>query len=291
MSPKAVVEAENLVFFFAEDGVYVIRENEITGLLEAQTLSDQTIKSHYLDYRDVCKRNAAAVYDYRNKRVIWLIRSEASGCAKKFDSALIFDLRLTCFYKYTFASSTNYVVGVADIRDVASDEIHIKYLVSTNDTAITFAALNDSLTFYDWTDQDSEAYVITGHATLGDIGVKKSARQLILHMTRTETGFEDDGSGNLVAIHPSSCKVRVAWDWTDDAASNKWTSEFQGYRYRQLYIPTGVSDTYETGYEVITTKTKLRGTGRAFSLRFRSEAGKDMKILGWSIAGDFEIHE
>ena len=40
---------------------------------------------------------------------------------------------------------------------------------------------------------------------------------------------------------------------------------------------------FDYGHYVITTKSKIRGTGRAVRLRFESEPGKDMHILGWSI--------
>lgn len=288
LSPKSVVEAEGVVFLFAQDGIYLIKENEISGLLSAESISDTTVKKYYLSLRDTCRRNAASIYDSRDKKIYWLFNTRGTGCPKQFDSALVFDLRVGAFYKHSFAIGSNYLVGVCVVRDVSSASLNVKYFTVLNDTHLSFSSLTDE-SFEDW-GVDSEAFVITGHATLGDIGVKKQARQLILHMLRTETGFEMDGT-SLVATNPSSCKVRITWDWSNDSTSNKWGPEFQGYRYRQLYTPTGVEDTFNTGYEVITTKTKLRGTGRAMSLRFFSDPEKDMVILGWSIAGDAETHE
>ena len=43
-------------------------------------------------------------------------------------------------------------------------------------------------------------------------------------------------------------------------------------------------DDYETGFEVVTSKNKLRGRGKAFALHMETEAGKDCRILGWSIS-------
>jgi len=42
-----------------------------------------------------------------------------------------------------------------------------------------------------------------------------------------------------------------------------------------------LSETYS--YSVITTRNKLRGKGRALSLKFRTEPYRDLQLLGWSI--------
>jgi hypothetical protein len=51
-------------------------------------------------------------------------------------------------------------------------------------------------------------------------------------------------------------------------------------------MPEDVSDDYDTGEEVITTKTKVRGNGKTISLLFKTEPEKDCKILGWSMITD-----
>ena len=49
------------------------------------------------------------------------------------------------------------------------------------------------------------------------------------------------------------------------------------------YIPTDGSDPYDYGFATIVTKNKIRGKGRVFSFLIKSEAGKDLDLLGWSI--------
>ena len=83
--------------------------------------------------------------------------------------------------------------------------------------------------------------------------------------------------------NPSSCMVQAQWDWADSINSGKWGTSFQTYRYKRNYIPTGASDTFDYGKNVIVTKSKLRGNGKALSLRIESEAGKDCKLLGWAV--------
>jgi len=291
-SPKSVVDVEGSIFFWADDGIYVLTENEVTGYMQAQSLSDETIKTFYNNIAGACKRNATGVYDYRTRKIYWWYQEEPFGCGKFLNKALVFDLALGCFYKYTttIAGQGLRVQAGTTIRNVSAEAPASKYIY-LRDGGFEFISLSRQHQFNDLEFEEVPSYLITGYATMDDIGVKKSARQIIMHFLRTEIGFEETGDGELEPINPSGCKARVTWDFTNDPASNKWGPEFQAYRYRQLYIPSGPNDNYNTGYEVITTKTKLRGTGRALSMHLRSEPGKDMRILGWSIAGDAEQHE
>jgi len=81
----------------------------------------------------------------------------------------------------------------------------------------------------------------------------------------------------------SSCKVQAQWEWCDSDDSGRWGQEFQAYRYRQLLFAADDSATFSYGYSVITTRNKVRGKGRALSLKFSTEPGKDLQLLGWSI--------
>ncbi len=288
-SPKSVVNVEGSVFFWAEDGIYVITENEVSGFLQADSLTDESIKSFYTSISFICRQESTGVYDYKKRKIFWWYQDEDAGCGKFHNKALVFDLNLGCFYKYSLPFNVRVMSALA-VRNISSPQEAVKYIY-TYDNGYTFVEFNKEIDFVDLDIAEQESFVITGYATMGDIGVKKSARQIILHFLRTESGFEENSEGGLDAIHPSSCKVRVTWDWTTSPVSNKWGAEFQGYRYRQLYTPENVNDLFDTGYEVITTKTKLRGSGRALAMHIRSEPGKDFRLLGWSIAGDAEAHE
>lgn len=81
----------------------------------------------------------------------------------------------------------------------------------------------------------------------------------------------------------SSCLVQAQWEWCTSDDSGRWGQQFQAYRYRHLFMEQDESATISLGYSVITTRNKLRGKGRALSLKFTSEPGKDLQLLGWSI--------
>lgn len=135
---------------------------------------------------------------------------------------------------------------------------------------------------YDNVGIDAEAVLVTGVMTGGDTMRYKQIPYLFVHMIRTENGFRLRTDGDYEPLNRSSCNVQSQWDWTNSSNSNKWGNPFQAYRYKRFYSASGVGDTYDTGYEVIVTKNKLRGRGRALSLKFYSSPGREMYILGWS---------
>lgn len=141
--------------------------------------------------------------------------------------------------------------------------------------------------FEDWataqggTGTDAHAFLLTGYETLGDTQRQKQVPYITTHFERTEQGFLDTGGGNLEAINPSSCFIQSQWDFANSATSNKFGQKFQAYRLKRNYMPTDVLDTFDYGYEVITTKSKLRGRGRALSILFETEPAKDLVMLGW----------
>ena len=96
-------------------------------------------------------------------------------------------------------------------------------------------------------------------------------------------------------MRPSSCKIVGRWDFANSTNSGKYTKVwdtttstflnqgFQAYRLTRRYLPTGAGDTFDYGQNVISTKNKIRGSGKSLTLYFASESGYDMNILGWNI--------
>lgn len=145
----------------------------------------------------------------------------------------------------------------------------------------SFAELNNEQ-FEDWGTVDAEAFMITGQLTGGDASAEKQSPYLTMHFYRTEQGvvLED---GQLVPAKQSGCLVQSQWNWSNSATSKKWSPPFQAYRYRRPVFITGEDDEYDNGFETTVSKSKLRGRGKALSLKISSEPGKDCQILGWDL--------
>jgi len=135
---------------------------------------------------------------------------------------------------------------------------------------------------FDTVGVDYSSFLLTGYEIAGDSTRWKQTPYITFHLMRTEDGFEEVG-GVLQETNPSSCLVTPHWNFADHANSGKIGRQFQAYRYKRNYIVEDVNDTLAYGVSVITTKNKLRGKGKALSLRIESETGKDMHLLGWGI--------
>jgi hypothetical protein len=241
----------------------------------------------------------------------------------RYNRELIFDITLGAFYTSTISSlvsNSPYIVDYVEIPGysvatadtevvVGSDTVIVTSgtpVVITEDqvqnrtTQFSFLTMSGTsftlskyrnTSFYDWTTPSGStgisysSYLVTGYELFGDFLREKTVPYIFFYFRRTENGFETDGSGNLIYTDPSSCLVQSQWSWANSAASGKWGTQFQAYRLLRNYIPTGTSDLFDYGESVIVTKNKLRGSGKCLSLKFSSEAGKDIRILGWGVTG------
>lgn len=143
--------------------------------------------------------------------------------------------------------------------------------------------------FYDWPQiaddvgtfgADAEAYLLTGAITGGDTKANKYLPYVHVRAKRTETDWYETVSEGLVMIGQSSILMSAQWDWTNDPSAGRWSRAQQVYRLPRLII---LDPTHIFSFDVITTRNKVRGRGKAVSLKFVSEPGKDLYIHGWGM--------
>lgn len=315
-----VVDGSNL-YFWSEDGIYIVTRNQF-GDFEVSNTTEDTIKTYYEEIPATDKEGAIGIYDPFDRNVRWLYGMNRNLISPSTVKELVFDVVIGAFYPSVifnletgspqiveavrtgaFVSTTrnDFLYVDADPLFVGSDPLYVeesvrstglksvKYVFIANVNGVirfSFAEYkNDS--FRDWetvdgVGVDAPAYLITGAVTGGDSSVHKQVPYLVMHFLRTESGMvlED---GVLVPDKQSSCYVRSQWDWASSSNSNKWSPQFQAYRYRRGYIPGDVNDPFDNGFEVVTTKNKVRGRGRAFAFRMDTTPERDCRILGWSL--------
>jgi hypothetical protein len=90
-----------------------------------------------------------------------------------------------------------------------------------------------------------------------------------------------------IVLNPSSCFVQGRWDWTTGVNYQtyqnnvgRFTNRIQAYRIPHFVI-VPLNEVYDYGYQVLTTRNKLRGNGKSLSLLFSAETGKDLHLYGW----------
>lgn len=239
----------------------------------------------------------------------------------KYNRALVFDFVLQAFYTYTFDSSGNYpyiaamlektpgttsvssvvvtdsgvdvtdsaVNVTTDLTVISTGSVKLKFLTLVESTPgtwqYTFSELEDN-TLTDWVTFDStgvdfSSYIETGHDIFEDLISEKEANTVYTFFKRTEQNFTEVNDV-IDYDYPSGCLMRAKWHWSDSDTSGRWSDQQEVYRLQRNYIPTG-SGVFDYGFEVVQTINQVRGKGRALSLRFDSETGKDFHLLGWSI--------
>jgi len=319
---RSVVEANGVVFYWSKAGIYMLTQDQASARYSAENISLITIQTLYNDLAEVTKNNSRGFYDERENRIRWLYNDtntySESNYLNRYNRELVLDLTLRAFYTNTIEDLTSNSPWVCDYVDIPgysvstiTEDIYVgsdQVLVSTDNVAITtnslaarssqFSFLTFKTTsftlskysnsaFKDWITADGQgvdfsSYLVTGYELFGDVMRTKQIPYIFFYFERTEDGYSLSGS-NLILDNQSSCLVQAQWNWTNSATSGKWGTQFQAYRFLRNYIPTGEADTFDYSETVIVTKNRLRGSGKCLSLKIQSEAGKDMKLLGWSV--------
>lgn len=318
ISASSITIEGDQIFYWAEEAIYVIGRSQI-GDLQVQSLTITTIQSFYDDISLEAKKNAVGLFDQVNNKVRWLYTEGISISPDSITKELVFDTTLGAFYLHKIYNHTPHVGFVKSVFStspfrtgtVDSQVLHLedevfsdleevvirqqfkvdgfsaaKYLVMMDvngNLHITFGHYRDPL-FRDWqsvnnTGVDAKAFCLTGSQTAGDSSIEKQVPYIVFHMENTDK--ESDINGG--SLTPSGCLIRSQWNFADSANSNKWSPPQQVYRHRRPFLASEPFGSVYNGLEVVTTKTKLRGRGRAFALHFETEPLKDCKVLGWSL--------
>lgn len=320
---KSVVIVNDQIFFWGTEGIFMIAKNQY-GDWVVTNLSEPTIQRIYDAIEDLDKRSAFGIYDAIDKQIRWIYNIDTDRTNANIVRELVINTSVNAFTKtriyslesaspevigfitttsFTTGTSNTNVVIAGDLIQVDGEDVvvgqtmresgsqSIKYLTLYSSVGgnigYTFSQYQD-LTFKDWysvnsVGADAKGYILFGQVTAGDSSIAKQSPYLVMHFRRTEEDVElEDGS--LIPSKQSSCFVRSQWDWANSINSGKWSPLFQTYRYRRPYFITSSEDAYDSGYETIVSKSKLRGRGRAISLYLETEPEKDCQILGWSLS-------
>ena len=321
-SPDSIVVAEDIVYYWSDGGIYALAADSISGELNAKNISETTIQTFLNGIPAISKNAAKGRFDTVNRKVTWLYNDKDSYDGLSFKNSynreLVFDTVLQAFYPRSVGDSsegtfiTAYVetenfVTLSNVQSVVVNgeqvQVNGEDVVATIPTKgknsgvtkyllLTPSGFNGSyefsfgsyggFSFKDWDETDSPAFLTTGSELSGDTQRDKQIPYLTMHFNRTETGFQEV-NGELEARSPSSCSVTSRWSFADSRSSGKWGRPFEAYRLGRNFIPQDEGDDFDYGQSVITTKTKIRGKGRAVAFRFETSEGKDCQIIGWGM--------
>lgn len=323
LNADSVVNVNGNFFYWSKAGIYVLTPEGAGGRFKSQSVSLTSIQTLFLELEDVTKNNCKGYYDEKENRVRWLYNDTLgysnTNFINKYNKELILDLTLEAWSVlkisdldlntpfvadyveipgYAITSTTAGVEADGEDVYVNTDQVIVDDVLLTNRSSLfsflTMQGSNftvskyQSTTFKDWysvdeTGVDYTSFLVTGYELFKDMMREKQVPYLFVYCKKTEDGFDGSDDDNFVAQNESSCLVQAQWNWANHANSGKWGRQFQAYRHLRFYIPSGENDDFDNGEQVIVTKNKLRGSGKTLSLKFTSESGKDMKLLGWAL--------
>ena len=295
----------------------------------AENITQKTIQSLYDDIPVGNKTQAVSYYDRFTRQVKWLYADKIMPNPNYYNTELILDLNLGAFSVSTIKatdspSATPYVIGFLErpdlIQSASEDTVTVENVVVTvlgNPVVVSTRVIDNEvetsnkywtvqqeidrnnltvseykdLLFRDWfihdeVGVDAEAFLLTGSATAGSSAVFKRLPYITTHMRRTGNEFIEDGD-DFASDNPSSCTLQVQWEWTDSPETGLWSNPQEIYKYPRTFIPDEAGAI--VGHTVITTKSRIRGKGRAFSLLFKTKPLHDCHLYGWSLELDAEV--
>lgn len=282
-----VVMVSNIPYYTSHSDIYRIVQDPRSGFLVTDNISELQVNTLYKGIAD--RTTIQAVNDDFNKRVIFLY-TDSTGLATplasgRYNKALVYDTRLKAFIKFTYPLDGTSTVQIAEAftlkEGVSGDPAaRLKYVVlAGSGTSIQIAEHTDA-TFLDY-GIEREAFLVTGYLTAGNPERKKYGHYVYVFSRKTETGFIES-AGSFLPIGESSTKLQARWDWADRSSAGKWGTPQEAYRHRRLYTPASIADGFDDGQPVVTTRNKIRGSGKSLHLKFTAGPGKDSWIMGWS---------
>lgn len=305
VAPSSVVVDGKSIYYWGQGAVYRLAPNQF-GELEVADLTTQSLKQVYAGIFEFHKVRCSGTINKHTNVIHWIFSNNESNA---LDSQKItefrFDISRNALFHMEWAyepeslpmvlgsfmlSSTSYYEvngGVAPVGGFAPPNT-LKYWGIRKSVSgfvdIFFGEYTDEL-YRDWrlftggVGVDAKAIILTWDITGGDFSIEKEIVYLTMVMRNSTFA---GGSPSYGLQKPASLLGRVQWDFANGTQANRWGSIMQLFRPKRVYNVDPSAPTLD-GYEIVYSKTKLRGNGKTFCLYLETEPDKDCHIYGWSI--------
>lgn len=280
-------------YFWNVEGIYTVEPTKGGGGgLEVNNLVVGNILSFYDNIPHISKLYARGAYDPISFQIKWCYRTTPEIDISNrylFDGVLVHntvEIRPQvgkAFYPYLIGSGTSTVNGITfpSISAILyienpSGGVNVpdpifKYLV-TSSQGLTFSEESNTLTYTDWlafdgTGVDAAAFLRTGynlkpqhHPYYGYF-----SQALVKHSVSYINVFIRNTADNGFIFNS-------VWDWASSSDTGKFSSEQQ--------ITNSLTS---NKFQYVNRRLRVRGRGYALQLQFKSQVGKPMDIVGWSV--------
>ena len=286
IAKDSVVVVEDTIMYASQDGIYQISYAENSKALQAQSITAPKIDTYYNDITRGEMVNIKGMYDQKEK----VVRFFYGVVANQPTKCLNIRLKNGAWYPWSFVVndpdlSAEYFLAFPFYSPRSLVKTGTKYFVFTVDgSAVERYAImeHNDVNFVDFGEAPIDAHMELVGLTLDNPQFDKQVAYMTNYFKPTETAITGtDSDGKPVYDFPSSAFLTPKWEWSNTGVGGKTGRQRQVYNFRNV-LADGDGN-IEIGSTVVKTRGKLRGEGKAISLRYDAEAGKDMKFLGVSM--------
>lgn len=276
LSPKSIVVADMnqyehyanagelfSVFYWSDNTIQVLTPAGYGGW-QSQNISTDTINTFYngisVDDKKACYGYFEPVY----RRVHWVYNSNLT--TKSGNDELIYNIDFKSFTPLNVAYSSGVYpkITAGVFNKLTEQPVYLTLKDVAGTTTFSFGNYTTS-DLYDWhstgTDVSYDAYIVTAITTGGDPRSRKEVPYLYLF-------FKQNGTN-------SACYLTTQWAWTTSVDSKKWSVKREAYKYNSIYDANSLT---------VYSKNKIRGSGKSFAFKIEAEAGKTLRVYGWSFS-------
>ena len=280
ISKRSVTIVEDTVMFAARDGLYQVGFAEGRGI-SAVNITEPKIDTHYSEIPFVNLQNSIGNYCAKEK----VFRLYHGDTANKPEFALCLRLKNGAWYPWSFdvdsgELSATFWMTFPFYSPKSGAYSGLKYLIYADDGAggefYSFQE-HDDAAFRDFGEADISAHLELAALTLDNPQFDKMAMYATHYFEITETKINSlDVNDNPVYDYPSSALLTPKWEWA--TGGQKQGRQRQVYRFREVLSDDAGNIT--TNKDVVVSRDKIRGHGKALGLRYDTESGKDLRLIG-----------
>lgn len=288
---RTVVFIDDRVVFMGEGAIMAIVRDPRYNTLSATDISSPSLADMYLQRYKVTRDTAIAFSAYNGVDGVvewWMCKDVSTPVSGGVYTVLCYDKVLGVFYskEYVIPESAGNFRFIGTVEDFTTPGkflligLHKASVGSSATVSIVDPEAGDLIDTITTSEGQVElpysAELETGAASFGDASKAKNAPYISLYFKQTEGAYNELGDFDT----PSSCLMRLKWDFSRSADTGKWTDEREMYRLNRFNYPDTAS--FDYGYDVVVTKNKVRGRGKALRIKLTIPSGKTCHLYGWN---------
>jgi hypothetical protein len=146
LSRHGMVVVEGTVYWLSATGIFSIKIDPVAGYPQAVSITDNTIKTLYLNIEGVNRTNMIGSYDMASKRIAWLYKDDTSASDNPspfyYNRVLYFDIVLNAFYTWSITDlfgTTPWVAGLITSQTLIPLDNNKSVLITNGDTVLNDA--------------------------------------------------------------------------------------------------------------------------------------------------------